>query len=179
MELWISLTAFSPIAVVGCGFGSNQAANVVSAHALAMFAPSFITGKLIEKYGEKSIMFMGMTFFLIAVFIAFQDINIWNFYVSLTLIGIGWNFGFIGSTSLLTKSHYPSERGKVQGINDFFVFGFVALSSITSGWLMNCSANSSQLAWEIVNLTSTPLVIFALISIFFLWITGKTKFSKP
>ena len=68
-----------------------------------------------------------MTLFLLAVIIAYQGINIWNFYVSLILIGIGWNFGFIGSTTLLTKSHYPSERGKVQGINDFFVFGFVAL----------------------------------------------------
>ena len=165
----------SPIAIVGCGFGTNQAASVVSAHALAMFAPSFITGKLIEKYGEKSIISTGMTLFLLAVFIAFQGINIWNFYVSLILIGIGWNFGFIGSTSLLTKNHYPSERGRVQGINDFFVFGFVALSSITSGWLMNCSTKSSQLGWEIINLTATPLLIFALISIICLWIANVTK----
>ena len=165
----------SPIAIVGCGFGTNQAASVVSAHALAMFAPSFITGKLIEKYGEKSIISTGMTLFLLAVFIAFQGINIWNFYVSLILIGIGWNFGFIGSTSLLTKNHYPSERGRVQGINDFFVFGFVALSSITSGWLMNCSTKSSQLGWEIINLTATPLLIFALISIICLWIANITK----
>ena len=168
----------SPIAIVGCGFGTNQAASIVSAHALAMFAPSFITGKLIEKYGEKSIMFVGMTLFLIAVFIAFQGVNIWNFYFSLILVGIGWNFGFIGSTTLLTKNHYPSERGKVQGINDFFVFGFVALSSITSGWLMNCSASSSQLGWEIINLTTTPLVIFALISIVLLWIANVTKLKN-
>ena len=111
----------SPLAIVGCGFGANQAASVVSAHALAMFAPSFITAKLIEKYGEKSIISSGMTLSLLAVIIAYQGINIWNFYAALVFIGIGWNFGFIGSTSLLTKSHYPSERGKFQGINDFFV----------------------------------------------------------
>ena len=168
----------SPIAIVGCGFGTNQAANVVSAHALAMFAPSFITGKLIEKYGEKSIVSTGMVLFLLAVLIAYQGVDILNFYISLILIGIGWNFGFIGSTSLLTKNHYPSERGKVQGVNDFFVFGFVALSSVTSGWLMNCSANSSQLGWKVVNLTATPLVIFALISMVCLWIANNSKLRK-
>ena len=168
----------SPIAVVGCGFGTNQAANVVSAHALAMFAPSFFTGKLIEKYGEKSIISTGMILFLLAVLIAYQGVYISNFYLSLILIGIGWNFSFIGSTSLLTKNHFPSERGKVQGINDFFVFGFVALSSVTSGWLMNCGANSSQLGWEVVNLTATPLVIFALISLIGLWIANHSKLRK-
>ncbi len=168
----------SPIAIVGCGFGNNQAANVVSAHALAMFAPSFITGKLIEKYGEKSIISTGMLLFLLAVFIAYSGVDISNFYISLILIGIGWNFSFIGSTSLLTKNHYPSERGKVQGINDFFVFGFVALSSVTSGWLMNCSANSSQLGWKVVNLTATPLVIFALISLIGIWIANHHKLRK-
>ena len=168
----------SPIAIVGCGFGNNQAANVVSAHALAMFAPSFITGKLIEKYGEKSIISTGMLLFLLAVLIAYSGVDISNFYISLILIGVGWNFSFIGSTSLLTKNHYPSERGTVQGINDFFVFGFVALSSLTSGWLMNCSANSSQLGWEVVNLTATPLVIFALISLIGLWIANHSKLGK-
>ena len=168
----------SPIAIVGCGFGTNQAASVVSAHALAMFAPSFFTGKLIEKYGEKSIISTGMTLFLLAIFVAYQGINIWNFYVSLILIGFGWNFGFIGSTSLLTKNHHPSERGKIQGINDFLVFGFVAISSITSGWLMNCSANSSQLGWKIINLSATPLIIFALISIGLLHIIDRSKLTK-
>ena len=168
----------SPIAIVGCGFGTNQAANVVSAHALAMFAPSFVTGKLIEKFGEKSMISTGMILFFLAVLIAYRGVDISDFYISLILIGIGWNFGFIGSTSLLTKNHYPSERGKVQGVNDFFVFGFVALSSITSGWLMNCSANSSRLGWEVVNLTATPLVIFALISIICLWISNQSKLRK-
>ena len=172
------VTTSSPLAIVGCRFGANQAASVVSAHALAMFAPSFITRKLIEKYGEKSIISIGMTLFLLAVIIAYQGINIWNFYVSLIFIGIGWNFGFIGSTTLLTKSHYPYERGKVQGINDFFVFGFVALSSITSGWLMNCSSSSLQLGWSIINLTATPLIIFALISIVLLHMFNETKFKK-
>ena len=73
----------SPIAIVGCGFGNNQAANVVSAHALAMFAPSFITGKLIEKYGEKSIISMGMILFLFAILIAYLGVDISNFYISL------------------------------------------------------------------------------------------------
>ena len=165
----------SPIAIVGCGYDTNQAASVVSAHALAMFAPSFITGKLIEKYGDRSIILTGMALLLLSVLIAYQGIDIWNFYLSLILIGIGWNFGFIGSTSLLTKNHYPSERGKIQGINDFFVFGLVALSSLTSGWLMNCSTNSPQFGWSIVNFTATPLIIFALITLICFWITDAAK----
>ena len=168
----------SPIAIVGCGYGAKQAASVVSAHALAMFAPSFFTGKLIEKYGEKSIVSTGMALFLMAIFVAYQGINITSFYVSLILIGIGWNFGFIGSTSLLTKNHHPSERGTIQGTNDFFVFGFVALSSITSGWLMNCSTNSSQLGWKIINLTASPLIFFALISVILLHLIDRSKLSR-
>ena len=121
---------------------------------------------------------MGMFLFLFAILIAYSGVDISNFYISLILIGVGWNFSFIGSTSLLTKNHYPSERGKVQGINDFFVFGFVALSSVTSGWIMNCSASSSQLGWEVVNLTATPLVIFALISLVCLWIADYSKVQK-
>ena len=119
-----------------------------------------------------------MILFLMAIFVAYHGISISNFYVSLILIGIGWNFGFIGSTSLLTKNHHPSERGTIQGTNDFFVFGFVALSSITSGWLMNCSANSSQLGWKIINLTATPLVIFALVSITLLSLVNRSKLIK-
>ena len=168
----------SPIAIVGCGYGAKQAASVVSAHALAMFAPSFFTGKLIEKYGEKSIVSTGMTLLLMAIFVAYEGINITNFYVSLILIGIGWNFGFIGSTSLLTKNHHPSERGTIQGANDFFVFGFVALSSITSGWLMNCSTNSSQLGWKIINLTASPLIFFALISVILLHLIDRSKLLR-
>ena len=104
------MMASSPLAIVGCGFQANQAASVVSAHALAMFAPSFITGKLIQKYGENGIISIGMTLFLLAVIIAYKGINIWNRYASLIFIGIGWNFGFIGSTTLLTSSHYPSAK---------------------------------------------------------------------
>ena len=119
-----------------------------------------------------------MILFFFAILIAYQDVDISKFYISLILIGIGWNFGFIGSTSMLTKNHYPSEKGKVQGINDFFVFGFVALSSVTSGWLMNCSANSSQLGWKVLNSTATPLIIFALISLICLWIANHSKLRK-
>ena len=77
-----------------------------------MFAPSFATGKLIEKYGGKSIISTGMLLFLLAVLIAYNGVDILNFYISLILIGIGWNFSFIGSTSVLTKNHFTSERGR-------------------------------------------------------------------
>ena len=144
---------------MGCGFGTNQAANVVSNHALAMFAPSFVTGKLIEKYGEKSIISTGNDFILAC---SPYCLSRCRYFELLHIININWyrlEFQFHRVNKPANKKPLPVRKGKVQGINDFFVFGFVALSSVTSGWLMNCSANSSQLGWEVVNLSATPLVI--------------------
>jgi len=158
----------TPMAMVGCGYIAGDAASVVSAHALAMYIPSFFTGRLIEKFGEKTIIIAGMLILVSAVLLALDGTDLFNFYFSLILVGFGWNFGFIGSTSLLTKCHSVSERGKIQGTNDFCVFGFVALASLTSGWLMNCSSNSPELGWKLINLTATPFIAIAVFCILFL-----------
>ena len=96
-----------------------------------------------------------------------------NFYLSLILVGLGWNFGFIGSTSLLTKHHSFLEKGKIQGLNDFCIFGFVALASLTSGFLMNCSSSSAELGWQLINLAATPFIALAIISVLFLRILNR------
>jgi MFS family permease len=151
----------TPLAVVGCGFGVPDASNVVSAHVLAMFAPSFFTGHLINRFGVERIMGLGLAILAGAGLVALQGVALTNFYVALILLGLGWNFGFIGATTLLTMAHTPAERGRMQGLNDLIVFGGVTLASLASGGLMNCAGGNAEQGWTAVNLAMIPLLALA------------------
>ena len=151
----------TPLAVVGCGFEVVDASNVVTAHVLAMFVPSFFTGHLIARFGVEKIMGLGLAILAGAGFVALQGVALTNFFVALVLLGIGWNFGFIGATTLLASAHRPEERGRVQGINDFIVFGCVTLASLASGGLMNCAGSSPEAGWTAVNLAMAPFLALA------------------
>ena len=120
----------TPLAVVGCGFTENNAADIVSMHVLAMFIPSFFTGHLIVRFGNIKIITAGLLILSVSGTVALSGISLANFSIALVLLGIGWNFGFIGATSLLANSHAPEERGKIQGLNDFIVFGGVTVASL-------------------------------------------------
>lgn len=163
----------TPLAVVGCGFEQSDAANVVTGHVLAMFAPSFITGHLIARFGVEKIMAIGLVILLAAGFVALQGIELGNFYVALILLGFGWNFGFIGATNMLTESHETHERGKMQGLNDFLVFGGVTVASLASGGLMNCSGGTPQAGWTAVNLAMAPFLMLAGGALIWLIFNGK------
>ena len=102
----------TPLAVVGCGFGVPDASNVVTAHVIAMFLPSFFTGHLIARFGVEKIMATGLLILAAAGLVALNGVTLTNFFGALILLGIGWNFGFIGATTLLTMSHRPEERGR-------------------------------------------------------------------
>ena len=149
------------LAVVGCGFTSNNANNIVSAHVLAMFMPSFFTGHLIVRFGVVRIVFAGLVILGLAGCIALLGVKLGNFYLSTILLGLGWNFGFIGATTLLTSAHAPHERGKAQGLNDTIVFGCVTLASLSSGALMNCSGGTPVTGWSSVNLAMVPFLMLA------------------
>ncbi|SIT75194.1 MFS transporter [Pontibaca methylaminivorans] len=151
----------APLAVVGCGFGTGQAADVVSAHVLAMYVPAFFTGHLINRFGAERIIAAGLVILAGAGAVALQGIELENFMLALVLLGIGWNFGFIGATSLLAASHDESERGRVQGMNDLIVFGGVTLASLASGGLMNCSGGTPVEGWTAVNLAMLPALVLA------------------
>jgi len=151
----------SPLAVVGCGFETNDAANVVSAHVLAMYAPSFFTGHLIARFGVERIVGLGLIILAAAGGVALMGVELEHFFVALILLGIGWNFGFIGATTMLASSHAPSERGRVQGMNDFIVFGGVTMASLSSGSLMNCSGGTAQEGWMAVNMAMLPFLVLA------------------
>jgi MFS family permease len=151
----------TPLAVVGCGFEKSNAADVVSSHVLAMFVPSFFTGHLINRFGVEKIMALGLAILAGAGAVALQGVDLMNFFGALVLLGIGWNFGFIGATTMLAGSHRPEERGRVQGLNDLIVFGGVTVASLASGGLMNCSGGSPQAGWAAVNLAMVPFLVLA------------------
>jgi len=165
----------TPLAVVGCGFETNQAADIVSAHVLAMYVPSFFTGYFINWFGVRKVITAGLIILAAAGITALNGVEIENFYGALILLGIGWNFGFIGGTTMLAASHTPQERGRVQGLNDFMVFGMVTLASLSSGGLMNCSGGSAQEGWQAVNLAMLPLLALAGGALIWFAISSKAK----
>ncbi|QDL92649.1 MFS transporter [Paroceanicella profunda] len=151
----------TPLAVVGCGYGTDDASHVVSAHVLAMFAPSFFTGHLINRFGATRIIAAGLVILFGAGAVALSGVELTHFFGALILLGIGWNFGYIGATALLTASHAPAERARVQGMNDFAVFGLVTVASLASGFLMNCAGASAVAGWHAVSYAMVPFLTLA------------------
>ncbi|WP_334065787.1 MFS transporter [Nereida ignava] len=151
----------TPLAVVGCGYSTSDASNVVTSHVLAMFAPSFFTGHVIARFGAKKVVALGLVILGFAGVVALTGVELLNFYAALVLLGIGWNFGFIGATAMLASAHSPQERGRVQGMNDAIVFGCVTLASLASGGLMNCSGGDVVEGWSAVNVAMVPFLALA------------------
>jgi MFS family permease len=163
----------TPLAVVGCGFTLDDSANIVSGHVIAMFAPSFVTGSLIARFGVMRIMWTGLALLTLAGVVNLAGVELMNFYTGLILLGVGWNFGFIGATTLLATGHAPEERGRVQGINDMMVFGFVTLASLASGGLMNCAGGTVTEGWNTVNIAMIPAL--ALAGATLIWLALRPK----
>ena len=156
----------TPLAVVGCGFAPSYAFDIVMAHVIAMFAPSFVTGHLINRFGVERIMATGLCILASAGIVALSGVTLANFFGALILLGIGWNFGFIGATTLLGRSHSKAEQGRVQGMNDMLVFGMVTIASLSSGALMgggftNCDNSDAVAGWSAVNLAMIPFLLLA------------------
>ncbi|MEQ9259729.1 MAG: MFS transporter [Roseovarius sp.] len=151
----------TPLAVVGCGFTQNDAADIVSGHVIAMFAPSFFTGHLIARFGVEKIVGTGLLVLTGAGAVALSGVALENFFVALFLLGIGWNFGFIGATTMLAGAHTAQERGRMQGLNDLIVFGGVTMASLASGGLMNCTGGDPVSGWSAVNTAMVPFLTLA------------------
>ncbi|MBM2577994.1 MFS transporter [Jannaschia sp. Os4] len=162
----------TPLAVVGCGFATATAADVVQWHVIAMFGPSFFTGHLIARFGTTAIVSAGLGLLAAAGAVALSGVELWNFYAALVLLGLGWNFGFIGATTMLTRSHAPEERGTVQGLNDALVFGLVTVASLSSGGLMG-AAPEVVAGWSAVNLAMVPFLALAGGSLVWLAVRGR------
>jgi len=154
------LMTATPLAMGLCGHPYNSAALVIQWHVIGMFAPSFVTGTLIRRFGVLRIMLAGVALETACVGIALSGVLVANFWWALTLLGIGWNFLYVGGTTLLTDCYRPSEKAKAQGMHDFLVFLTTASSSFSSGLLMNRNG------WDMLNYATLPIlaVIVAAIS---------------
>lgn len=164
----------TPLAVVGCGFTPSHAADIVSAHVLAMYIPSFFTGHLIARFGVEKIVATGLVILAGAGAVALSGVGLENFFVALILLGLGWNFGFIGATTMLAGEHGAHERGRVQGMNDLIVFGGVTFASLSSGGLMNCSGGTPEAGWTAVNLAMIPFLTLAGAALIWLALRPRT-----
>jgi MFS family permease len=149
----------APLAMVACGLGEDNAALGIQWHVLAMFGPSFVTGTLIARYGVDIIITIGMALLVACGLVALSGIELANFWGALILLGLGWNFGFIGATTMLTETYRPEERGKVQGLNDFLIFGSVAAASFASGSLF------TSVGWAWINYLIFPVVAICVVAL--------------
>lgn len=151
------LMTAAPMAMVGCGHSVGEAALGIQWHVLAMFAPSFVTGRLIARWGKRRVTALGLVLIAASGLLALMGLGVAHFWGALVLLGVGWNFGFIGATALVADSYRPAEKAKVQALNDFLVFGTVAVASFGSGQLLHTAG------WERINAGMLPLVAAALL----------------
>ena len=156
------LMTATPLAMKSCAHPFSDAAFVIQWHVIAMFAPSFVTGSLIKRFGVRTIMFTGVLLSLCCVAIALGGVDVMHFWIALMLIGVGWNFMYLGGTTLLTETHTPAEKAKAQGANDMAVFITMAISSASSGWLFSAKG------WEIMNYGAIPFLLAVGLAILFL-----------
>jgi predicted MFS family arabinose efflux permease len=145
----------APLAMVMCNHSVTDATLGLQWHVLGMYAPSFITGALINRFGLERVTGLGFALIIVAAGIGIAGISLWHFWVGLALLGVGWNFAFIGATTMVTHCHRPNERNKVQAFNDFLVFGSMAIGSFSSGQLL------ASFGWAAVNEVVFPVVLAA------------------
>jgi MFS family permease len=162
----LTMTA-TPLAMSACNLPFSDAAFVIQWHLVGMFAPSFFTGGLIRRFGLVPVMLAGVVLSLGCVWIAVSGVEVMNFWLALVLSGVGWNFMFVGATTLLAESHTPAERAKVQGVNDAAVFLTLVVSSLSSGALF------SYQGWVTMNLFAVPVLVIAAGSL--LWLAAMRR----
>jgi MFS family permease len=147
----------TPLEMMACGFAVTASATVIQAHAVAMFAPGFVTGRLISRFGVRRIIVAGVVLNALCVVVALLGLSFGHFVVALVLLGVGWNFMFTGATNLVADSYRPEERLRAQAANDFIVFGTVSCTALASG------AVHAGFGWSVLNLALLPALAIALV----------------
>lgn len=146
----------TPLAMQHTGFGFGETAYVIQWHVLGMFLPSFLTGKLIARFGSYRVIQSGCLLLLSCIALNQVGMTYWHFFSALILLGVGWNFTFIGATTMLTKAHRPEDKARVQGVNDLIVFTCSAAASLLAGYWQ------SLFGWQILNLLMIPAILLAM-----------------
>jgi MFS family permease len=157
----------APLAMVDCGHSVTNAMLGTQWHMLGMFAPSFFTGGLIIRFGVERIVLTGLALTFLSAVVGLAGTSVWHFWIAVTLIGVGWNFAFIGATTIVTQSHRPEERYRVQSFNDFLIFGSMTIGSFASGALL------AQLGWTFVNVVVLPPTLVA--AALLVWLTFRER----
>lgn len=147
----------TPLAmVIVCGHSKEEAATAIQWHIISMFLPSFFTGNIVAKIGARATTGIGLTLILACALIALNGRSVMHFDIALILLGVGWNFGFIGSTAMLARGYKPENASRVQAINEQIVFGSMAVASISSGVLLQ------NIGWDSVLILTIPIATFAI-----------------
>jgi predicted MFS family arabinose efflux permease len=149
------LMTSAPLAMVMCNHSVTDATLGIQWHVIGMYAPSFITGALINRFGVERVTALGLALIFLSAVIGLLGISIWHFWVAIAMIGVGWNFAFIGATTMVTHCYRLNERNKVQAFNDFLIFGSMAIGSFSSGQLL------ANFGWGAVNQVVFPVVLTA------------------
>ncbi len=158
--LMVLVMVSAPLAMVYlCGHSTTDAAFAIQWHIVAMFAPSFITGAIISRIGAHLTASIGLVLIIAAALVNLNGISVTHFNISLILVGVGWNFGFIASTALLSTAYRPEEAARVQGLNEQVVFGCMALASIASGLLLE------SIGWQAINVLVIPVATAAILAL--------------
>lgn len=166
------LMTATPLAMAACQHPFNDAAFVIQWHMVAMFAPSFLTGPLIQRVGALPVMFTGALLAAACIMVALAGVEVAHFWLALVLLGVGWNFLYLGASALLTETHTPAERGKVQGINDSAIAATMVVSSLSVGALF------SYQGWQMMNLIAAPFIAMCAAGILLLALARRTRSAR-
>lgn len=166
------LMTATPLAMKVCGFGYPDTADVMKWHVVGMFAPGFFTGHLIRRFGVLTIMLAGCVLMFLTVGIAHAGLTYWHFWFALFALGIGWNFMFVGATTLLTTTYTSAEKAKVQGVNDLTVFVTMISSSAASGALVSTSG------WTDLNVYALPALALATLGAVYLMLRPARRRTR-
>ncbi|MEZ5843550.1 MAG: MFS transporter [Hyphomicrobiaceae bacterium] len=159
MTLVMSAT---PLAMLACGFHFGDSATVIQGHVIAMFLPSFFTGHLITRFGVLPVIGVGAFIQMLCAIVNLTGIDFMNFFVANILVGLGWNFTYVGGTTLLTETYKPAERAKVQASHDFAVYSTTAAAAGLSGVLQ------AKAGWQVVNMAALPMMLVVIGAVTFL-----------
>jgi predicted MFS family arabinose efflux permease len=153
------LMTAAPLAMKFCGLSQESANLGLQWHVIAMYAPSFWTGRLITRFGASAVVAVGLVLIAAASSVGLLGIDVVHFWTTLSLLGIGWNFGFVGASAMVLECHRPEEKARVQSLNDFVVFGTMTVGSFLSGGLL------SSFGWSTVLALSLAPVLIALLAL--------------
>jgi len=157
----------APLAMFDCGHTVGDAALGIQWHVLAMYAPSFFTGSLILRFGVARIAAAGLVLLALSAVAGLAGTTVAHFWTALILLGVGWNFAFVGATTMVTDCYRPEERNKVQAFNDFLIFGSMAIGSFASGSML------AHFGWYLVNVVMFPVVAVA--AVMLAWQTMRER----